>query len=201
MSAPRTRSRLGTAERRAQLLRIGAEKFGTQAYDDVWMESVAAAAGVSVGLIYHYFGNKKAFAAAVVEAQSEALLAEMRTDASQPLDRQVRDALDAYLRFVEANEHGYRALRNAAAMADEDVRAIVDRNTAELERRIAAALGCSAAVPADVALTVHGWVAFTVAVCLRWLDDRGMDRDAVRDLCARALLRVVAPPEMICPPE
>lgn len=167
--------------------------FGTQAYDDVWIERVAEAAGVSIGLVYHYFGNKKAFAAAVVEAQSAALLDTMRTDESAPFDHQVHTALDAYLRFAESNEHGYRALRNAAAMADKTVRAIVDRNEAELERRVAAALGYREALPTELALTIHGWIAFTVAVCLRWLDERNTSRDAIRELCAHALLAIVVP--------
>ncbi len=46
----------------------------------------------------------------------------------------------------------------------------------------------------DVPLAVRGWLAFTTAVCLEWLrGSEELTRDQVRDLCARALLGVIAP--------
>ncbi|MGW4024862.1 TetR/AcrR family transcriptional regulator, partial [Streptomyces sp. NPDC005009] len=45
----------------------------------------------------------------------------------------------------------------------------------------------------DTRLAVRGWLAFTTAVCLEWLRGPEPDREQVRDLCARALLGVLAP--------
>jgi AcrR family transcriptional regulator len=54
----RSRRRLDPEQRRAQLLDIGARLFAERAYEDVWIEEVAELAGVSRGLMYHYFPTK-----------------------------------------------------------------------------------------------------------------------------------------------
>lgn len=55
----RTRRRLSTEERREQLLSVGARLFSESPYDEVWIEQVAEIAGVSRGLLYHYFPTKR----------------------------------------------------------------------------------------------------------------------------------------------
>lgn len=191
MSTARKRSRLNTEERRAQLLDVGAKVFGARPFDDVSLEDVADQAGVSPGLLYHYFGGKREFAAAVIESQSAQFLAMTSADASLPVEQQLLGALDAYLQFVEANEHGYRALHSPGMMADEKVQRLSREGNRLQEQRIAAALGFADEVPPDVALAIHGWIAFTIAVCLQWLDERNHTREQVRDLCAQSLLSIL----------
>lgn len=197
MSTARKRSRLNTEERRAQLLDVGAEVFGARPFDDVSLEDIADQAGVSPGLLYHYFGGKREFAAAVIEAQSTRFLQMTSTDASLPIDRQLLGALDAYLTYVEANEHGYRALHSPGMMADENVARLSLAGHRLQEQRIAAALGFSDDVPPDVALAIHGWIAFTIAVCLRWLDERNRSREQIRDLCAQSLRAILNATEAV----
>ena len=55
------RSRLSTDARREQLLDAGAELLGRRPYDEVSIEEIATAAGVSKGLLYHYFPTKQDF--------------------------------------------------------------------------------------------------------------------------------------------
>lgn len=192
MRTARKRSRLSTEDRRAQLLEVGAKVFGGRPFDDVSMEHVAEHADVSPGLLYHYFGTKREFAAAVVESQSERFLQMTRPDPALPVAQQLLGALDAYLRYVEANEYGYRALHSPAMMADENIERLSRQGMRQQEARIAAALGYTDAVPAELSLAIHGWIAFTIAVCLRWLDDRTHTRDEVRDLCARSMLGMLS---------
>jgi AcrR family transcriptional regulator len=52
------RQRLSPERRREQLLQIGARLFAEHPYEDVWIEEVAELAGVSRGLLYHYFPTK-----------------------------------------------------------------------------------------------------------------------------------------------
>ena len=54
---------MSTDARREQLLAAGAELLGRRPYDEVSIEEIAAAAGVSKGLLYHYFPTKKDFVA------------------------------------------------------------------------------------------------------------------------------------------
>jgi len=59
--APR-RVRLQIDERRKQLLELGIEVFSTQPYEEISIESLAEAAGISKGLLYHYFRGKRSCA-------------------------------------------------------------------------------------------------------------------------------------------
>ncbi|MET9386781.1 TetR/AcrR family transcriptional regulator [Streptomyces sp. NPDC002928] len=196
----RTRRRLSTEERREQLLSVGARLFSESPYDDVWIEQVAEIAGVSRGLLYHYFPTKRDFFAAVVERESERMLRMTSAVPGVPVREQLTAGLDAYLEYVETHAHGYRAFHRADAAGDQSVRRVYQRALAAQEKQILAALGADPEFGPlfeerpDVRLAVRGWLAFTTAVCLEWLRGQDLTREQVRDLCARALLGVIAPP-------
>ncbi|MDV7217029.1 TetR/AcrR family transcriptional regulator [Streptomyces prunicolor] len=195
----RTRRRLSTEERREQLLTVGARLFSEDPYDDVWIEQVAEIAGVSRGLLYHYFPTKRDFFAAVVERESERMLQLTAAVPGVPAREQLAVALDTYLEYVHTHAHGYRAFHRADAAGDQTVRRVYQRALAAQERQILAALaadpefGPAVGERPDTKLAVRGWLAFTTAVCLEWLRGPELSREQVRDLCARALLGVLSP--------
>ncbi|MFD4540166.1 TetR/AcrR family transcriptional regulator [Streptomyces bauhiniae] len=194
----RARRRLSTEERREQLLAVGARLFSESPYDDVWIERVAEIAGVSRGLLYHYFPTKRDFFAAVVERESERMLRMTAAVPGVPVREQLGAGLDAYLGYVEAHAHGFRAFHRADAAGDQAVRRVYQRALAAQERQILAALAADPEFgPAfegspQARLAVRGWLAFTTAVCLEWLREGEPGRDQVRELCARALLGAIA---------
>ncbi|ELS58687.1 TetR/AcrR family transcriptional regulator [Streptomyces viridochromogenes] len=195
----RTRRRLSTEERREQLLAVGARLFSESPYDDVWIEQVAEIAGVSRGLLYHYFPTKRDFFAAVVERESGRMLRMTAAVPGVPVREQLAAGLDAYLEYVESHAHGYRAFHRADAAGDQAVRKVYQRALAAQERQIVAAMAADPEfgpvfeVRPDLRLAVRGWLAFTTAVCLEWLRGSDLSREQVRDLCARALLGVITP--------
>ncbi|MDN3026879.1 TetR/AcrR family transcriptional regulator [Streptomyces sp. S.PB5] len=195
----RTRRRLSTEERREQLLAVGARLFSESPYDDVWIERVAEIAGVSRGLLYHYFPTKRDFFAAVVERESVRMLRMTAAVPGIPVREQLAAGLDTFLEYVEDHAHGYRAFHRADAAGDQAVRRVYQRALAAQERQILAALAADPEFGAvfearpDTGLAVRGWLAFTTAVCLEWLRGSDLSREQVRDLCARALLGVIAP--------
>ncbi|WP_432196241.1 TetR/AcrR family transcriptional regulator [Streptomyces sp. bgisy027] len=195
----RTRRRLSTEERREQLLAVGARLFSESPYDEVWIEQVAEIAGVSRGLLYHYFPTKRDFFAAVVERESARMLRMTAAVPGIPVREQLGAGLDTFLEYVEAHAHGYRAFHRADAAGDQAVRKVYQRALAAQEKQILEAMaadpefGPVCARRPDVPLAVRGWLAFTTAVCLEWLRGAGLSRDQVRDLCTRALLGVIAP--------
>ncbi|MEU6383778.1 TetR/AcrR family transcriptional regulator [Streptomyces bauhiniae] len=194
----RARRRLSTEERREQLLAVGARLFSESPYDDVWIERVAEIAGVSRGLLYHYFPTKRDFFAAVVERESERMLRMTAAVPGVPVREQLGAGLDAYLGYVEAHAHGFRAFHRADAAGDQAVRRVYQRALAAQERQILAALAADPEFgPAfegspQARLAVRGWLAFTTAVCLEWLREGEPGREQVRELCARALLGAIA---------
>ncbi|MFG2633862.1 TetR/AcrR family transcriptional regulator [Streptomyces sp. NPDC048362] len=191
------RRRLSTGERREQLLSVGAKLFSESPYDDVWIERVAEIAGVSRGLLYHYFPTKRDFFAAVVERESDRMLRMTAAVPGVPVREQLTAGLDTYLGYVRAHAHGFRAFHRADAAGDQAVRRVYQRALDSQERQILAALAADpefgpAVVGAPrVRLAVRGWLAFTTAVCLEWLREGESSREEVRDLCARALLGVI----------
>ncbi|MEW2119859.1 TetR/AcrR family transcriptional regulator [Streptomyces sp. NPDC005474] len=195
----RTRRRLSTGERREQLLSVGARLFSENPYDDVWIEQVAEIAGVSRGLLYHYFPNKRDFFAAVVERESERMLRMTAAVPGVPAREQLAANLDAFLAYVEEHAHGYRAFHRADASGDQAVRKVYQRALAAQERQILVALaadpefGRLSEERPELRLAVRGWLAFTTAVCLEWLRGSDLSREQVRDLCARSLLGTLAP--------
>ncbi|MER6676647.1 TetR/AcrR family transcriptional regulator [Streptomyces sp. NPDC000983] len=195
-----TRRRLSTEERREQLLAVGARLFSESPYDEVWIERVAEIAGVSRGLLYHYFPTKRDFFAAVMDRESARMLRLTAAEPGVPVREQLTVGLDAYLAYVEEHAHGFRAFHRAEASGDRAVRRVYRHALAAQERQILAAVAADPEFGplherrGETGLAVRGWLAFTTAVCLEWLGGSAeMSREQVRDLCARALLGVITP--------
>ena len=58
MNSPRF-SRLTPEQRREQILAAAHTLFAERPYDEVSVEDIASAAGVTRGLVHHYFGGRK----------------------------------------------------------------------------------------------------------------------------------------------
>ena len=98
------RVRLQIDERRKQLLELGIEVFSTQPYEEISIESLAEAAGISKGLLYHYFRGKREFYVEAIRAASLQLRALTKPNPKLPPVDRLRAAIDAHLTYLE--EHG-----------------------------------------------------------------------------------------------
>ena len=58
MNATSTYHRLKPAERRDQILDVANTLFAERGYEEVSVEDIARAAGVTRGLVHHYFGGR-----------------------------------------------------------------------------------------------------------------------------------------------
>ena len=201
----RARRRLSSDERRQQLLAIGAALFAERPYDAVWIEQVAERAGVSRGLLYHYFPTKRGFLLGIVTEEGERLQRVMDAHPDLPPAERLARAVDAYVTYAAEHPHGFRAFHRGAE-ADAEVRAIKEGFLARTERRIvqgladftssaagAASTGAAGMSPEAVRIIARGWMAFVVEACLQWLDRPALSREQLRDLCVRTLLGAVAP--------
>ena len=70
----RAYARLSHDERRQQLLEVGLRLFTERPYDDFSMEEAAETAGVSKGLLYHYFPTKRDYYMSVIRAATDEML-------------------------------------------------------------------------------------------------------------------------------
>ena len=134
------RRRLSPDDRRNELLSLGAKVFGERPYDEVRIDEIAERAGVSRALMYHYFPDKRAFFAAVVQAESDRLFEATNTPpmAGQTLFAQLREGVLAYLRYDEQHPHGAWAAYVGMGTSDPVLRGIDDLDNDRQVNRIMA---------------------------------------------------------------
>lgn len=188
------RTRLSPDARRAQLIALGVEMLATRTLDELSVEDIATQAGISRGLLFHYFASKQEFHVEVARAAAAELITRTEPDRSlAPLDA-LHGALAAFIDYVAENPDNYKSLVRGAASGDAEMRAIFDRTRSTMAGRIVGVLaeqGLPLGPRAELA--VHGWVAF-VEECVVRAIDRGLladGRDALLEMLAKALPAVV----------
>lgn len=180
--------RLEPDARRAHLLAVGAAAFGAKAYDEVQIDQIAQLAGVSRGLLYHYFPSKRHFFSAIVQSGYDEILQATQPDPALPPSQQLQASLTAYLDHVESHPHTYRALFRSAASPDQAIQEMVNRNLDLQAKRILDALGATPSTKALKQLAIRSWLAFLVQAVLDWLDDGSrIPRQQLLDVCVAAL--------------
>ncbi|RNL64206.1 TetR/AcrR family transcriptional regulator [Nocardioides marmoriginsengisoli] len=197
-SARTGRLRMSPESRREQLLDLGTRLLSTRTLEEISIEVLAEEAGISRGLLYHYFGNKQEFHLAVVRRAVEDLVAiTAPRDIDDPIE-QLAVSIGAYLDYVVENYTGYVSLVRAAAGGNEELRAIYDQGRKALTDRIfevtgpegLEALGLSDSP--TIRLLVNGWAAMLEVVIIDWVDDpRGIAREDLLERLARALPAIV----------
>lgn len=187
--------RMAGDQRRDELLRAGIELLGQRAYDEVSIAAIAEAAGVSKGLLYHYFPTKSDFVVAVLEAAREELGEITAPDPSLSPLAQVDASLDAFLGFVSEHAPAYAAIfRTRGAATDGAVQTALESARQERIDSMIAVIASwpgadSEALTGSAALrtAIQGWIFFVEGAVLRWLEEGGLDRDQLRELLRRSL--------------
>ena len=98
-SEPKLRDRLREATR-AAILDAAEAVFATEGLETARVEDIAAKAGVAVGTVYNYFGDRRALRDALLESRRESLLARVDEVVDEAAEAPFRDALDAFIRTV-----------------------------------------------------------------------------------------------------
>jgi len=188
MAAPR-RSRLSTDARREQLVALGIDIFSERPFDEVSIDDIAVAAGISKGLLYHYFPSKRDFYVAAVRCAAGEMEAVTEPDPElAPLER-LGAALDRYLEYVETHARGYATVLRAGIGSDPAVAGILeDVRRAMAARLLADVPGAGAGDPPPaLRAAIRGWLGFVEAASLDWLDHGGLARGELRDLLVATL--------------
>ena len=177
-------TRLPPDERREQLVRLGLELLGRTPPDQVSIEAIARAAGISKGLLYHYFPTKSDFVVAVLRQSREELERRMAPDFSVAMSvgQRLDASIDAFLGYVEEHAAGFLAIAQARGGEDAAIRAVLADNR---ERRVRAMVDFAAALsrgpreeiesPALV-VALEGWLSFCEGVVGSWLSREDLER-------------------------
>lgn len=182
--APPARSRLAVDARRTQLLELGLRLFVDVPYEELSIDAIARAAGISKGLLYHYFPSKRDYYVETVRLAADRLLqeTELAPEGAPSLDH-LSAGLDVYLDFALRHASAYRALMRGGGGigSDPDIAAIVDDTRGALLARIRDRLGL-AADDALLRAALRGWIGFVEVTSLDWLDRQEPERAVLRDL-------------------
>jgi len=191
-SAPRTR--LAPAQRREQLLDLGIRLLAHRSLEELSIDLLAEEAGISRGLLYHYFGSKQAFHEAVVRHAADDLIAQTTPPTGGAPMVRLLASVTAYVDYVVANHEGYVSLVKAAAGGNESLRAIYEEARSALNDRVFRedAQGEIIADTPASRLVVRGWSAMCEELVLSWIDDpRGVTREQLLEIIAASLPAVV----------
>ncbi len=180
-------------------MRTGVQLLGQHPYDRISIAQIAGAAGVSKGLLYHYFPTKDDYVVAVLEEASRELDELLALDpALTPLE-QLDNGLSAFLEFVEQHAPAHTAIFRTRGAGEGNV--VRDALEAGRRKRIAFVVDSIAAwttaelgrSPDSAALetAVQGWIFFVEGAALRWLEEGGIDRDQLRILLRSMLVAAV----------
>ncbi len=184
------RARLGNDERRAQLVALGLDAFAARSYDEVSVDDIARAAGVSKGLLYHYFPTKRDFYRAAIGDVAKRLLEETTAPESLPPAERLRHGLERYLAFAERHGLEYAALLKGGVGSDLDVGRIIDDTRSAIVER--ALRGVPGAEPTPLLRTaIRGWVGFVEATSLEWAERRDVETEALLRLWTELLWLVL----------
>jgi AcrR family transcriptional regulator len=179
--------RLAPEARRAQIVEIAGTLFGARPYDELGIADVAKAAGITQGLIYHYYPTKEALFVAAFDQFANALLASCLPDPALPLPEQADGGVRGYLDFAEANRVAYLNLfRGPRAtepdflrIAEETRRALIDHFLTTLAVR-------ELEVPATL-LSLRAYLGYAESATVDWLERRPIPRAALERLILAAL--------------
>lgn len=189
-----TRVRLDPETRREQLLSLGVRLLATRSLEQLSIETLAEEAGISRGLLYHYFGNKSDFHVAVVRrAADELIAATAPRPIEDPLER-LAFSMAAYLDYVVENRAGYLSLVKGAASGDARLREIYEEARSALTDRLFLEDPQGMLLPdtPQTRLLVRGWSAMVEELVLTWAEEAGdIGRDDVLAMISESLPALV----------
>ena len=183
-----SRTRLQVDVRRQQLLELGLELFASQSYDELSIDEIARRAGVSKGLLYHYYPSKRAFYVAAVQEAARQFLEETDVDkhgtGSEPDPEGQRAAIRAFLDYLSRHGKVYAFLLRGGIGTDPEVATVLERTREALVDRLLTRLSRFGARPDDpgTRLRLRGLIGFMEATSLDWAERQELDMDSFRDL-------------------
>lgn len=187
----RKRTRLSPEARREQLVEIGAQLFAQRPFNDVWIEEVAEAAGVSRGLVYHYFPNKRDFFSAIVLHGMRGAFEISAPEPHTSPEQWLLDGIDHIFDYAKANANTFRAAYTSRHEIDAEVNQAINAGRDLQVDRIAAFVTPGEEASETLRVGVEGWSSMLYSLILEWLDGRASDREKLVKLAAGALAATI----------
>ena len=185
------RRRLSVEDRRQELIDAALRLFSARGPETVSVDDIAAEAGASRALLYHYFDNKHDLYLAALRAAADTLLERVQGPFEGSPPELLDAGLAAYLNYVEQHTVGFSALLREGPGASGEVGAIVERVREAVLQLLLEGVGVPDP-PAALRVALRGWVGFVEAACAEWLEHRDVDRETLEGILIGALSAAVA---------
>lgn len=167
---------MGVEERRQQLIGVALELFSRRSPDDVSIDEIASAAGISRPLVYHYFPGKLSLYEAALRRASDDLASRFVEPHEGPLGARLLRVMGRYFDFVDEHGPGFSALmRGGPAVGSSTTNALVDSVRQRAYEQILSHMG-AVDPPARLELVVRSWISLAESTALIWLDGRRIPR-------------------------
>nr|WP_254553203.1 TetR/AcrR family transcriptional regulator [Kitasatospora sp. MMS16-BH015] len=167
-------------ERREQLIAVALELFAHRPPEEVSIDDIAAAAGASRPLVYHYFPGKQAIYEESMRRAGQELAGRFEEKAEGPLSERLHRVMGRYLDFVDSHGPGFSALlRGGSVAASPGTTAVIDEVRQAAYEQILLHLALPAPSP-GIRRTVRAWIANAEITSLEWLAERSVPREELQ---------------------
>src|SRR3954449_1965798 len=170
------RRRMGVEERRQQLIGVALELFARRSPDDVSIDEIASAAGISRPLVYHYFPGKLSLYEAALKRAAQDLASRFEEPHEGSLGGRLLRVMRRFFDFVDEHGPGFSALmRGGPAVGSSATNALIDSVRQAAYDQILSHLDV-VDPPARLELVVRSWISLAESTALIWLDGRRIPR-------------------------
>ena len=183
------RTRMDVDARRDQLLDAGIELFATRAWEEVSIEEIAAAGGVSRGLLYHYFAGKREYYVACIE-HAMRRLHDVDPDPALPPAERLHVGLERFFASIAAHPEVYAALHRVAP-ADTEVSGIVKGQLRAFTDLVLSGMPRAGGGSALARASARAWVGAVDAAGVHWLEHRDVPAEQLIQVLTRALVALM----------
>lgn len=184
------RTRLEPDARRRQIVEAARTLYAERSYDDVSLAELARAAGVTRGLLHHYFGSKREIFLAVMRDSLLMPATELPDLLHLPLEERVRVTMDWILDAAQTYGQAWVAAAGAAELNGEsDLQRIVDEADDRAARLVLDAVGLPDSP--DLRARLRASAAYVKALCREWLQRETVTREDVLALLTIHLVHVL----------
>lgn len=197
----RKRTRLSPQARRQQFIDLGLLSLKHQALEQVSIEDIASQAGVSAGLLFHYFDSKLDFQVALVEEQAR-IVGEVATPERDPEDITdvipiVTATLGTYVDHIMENRQSLLPMLAGVSWSEPRIRDAVKSVREQIvDQFVIQAENIGVERSTRFVLAVHGWIAVVEETLVQWFDESAgfaeMTRDEVVDHLATMFVGMAA---------
>lgn len=182
--------------RRAAILDAAGRLFAEHGYAAVSASEVARRAGVTPGLLHHYFGGKRGLFVTLVERLGAQITDVIRVDTSQPVRARTRAFATSWVTWVDANRQIWLATSGLDEnVPDPKLGSIVDAIRERVIDGFVADYPATLSDEPQIRLMLRSFLAFNRVVVRSWLDGAVSRAEAERLLAEtlHALITTVAP--------